>query len=161
MTLNRWDQGRAIIDRLLNEGRLERIEPSRDHARALIEQAKQAASSSAVLSQTEDTITAFGAAYDAARKALTAILANQGLRPGGGEGGHAVLREAVLAQLEPPPQPIIRAFGWMRQVRNSSSYPAPNAPVAARADVEEGLRVARAIIQIAEKVVPVMPVYGR
>jgi HEPN domain-containing protein len=104
MILNRWEQGRSSIDKLLSQGRLERIEPNRDHAYALIEQARRATSSASVLSATEDTIAAFNAAYDAARKALTAILVNEGLRPGGGEGGHAVLREAVLAQLEPPTQ---------------------------------------------------------
>ena len=72
-----------------------------------------------------------------------------------------MLREAVLAQLESPTQLSIRAFGWMRQVRNSSSYPEPNAPVADRADVTEAIRAALEVIKVAEKVVPVMPVYGR
>ena len=161
MILNRWEQGRSSIDKLLSQERLERIEPNRDHAYALIEQARRATSSASVLSATEDTIAAFNAAYDAARKALTAILVNEGLRPGGGEGGHAVLREAVLAQLEPPTQLSIRAFGWMRQVRNSSSYPEPNAPVADRADVTEAIRAALEVIKVAEKVVPGMPVDGR
>jgi putative NADPH-quinone reductase len=49
----------------------------------------------------------------------------------------------------------------MRQVRNSSSYPEPNAPVADRADVTEAIRAALEVIKVAEKVVPVMPVYGR
>ena len=115
------DQGRTEIDRLIAQGRLERVAPNQEHARALVEQARRVVRSAAGLASTDDTITAFTAAYDAARKALTAILANQGLRPGRGEGGHAVLREAVLAQLEPPRQPAVRAFGWMRQTRNAGA----------------------------------------
>lgn len=123
MSVARWEQGRADIDRLITQGRLERVTPNQQHAQVLLEQARKAIQSAAVLATTDDTITAFTAAYDAARKALTAILVNQGLRPGNGEGGHAVLREAVLAQLEPPHQPAVRAFGWMRQIRNRSAYP--------------------------------------
>ncbi len=113
------------------------------------------------LATTDDTITAFTAAYDAARKALTAILVNQGLRPGGGEGGHAVLREPVLAQLEPANQPAVRAFGWMRQIRNSSAYSEPDGATATNREVADAIDAAHAIIQVAESVIPVMPVYGR
>lgn len=161
MSVNRWEQGRAEIDQLIAQGRLERVSPNREHAEGLIDQARKAVHSATVLATTDDTITAFIVAYDAARKALTAILVNQGLRPGNGEGGHAVLREAVLAQLEPPQQPAIRAFGWMRQIRNSSAYPEPDRATATVHDVAEGVEAAEAIIRIAAKVIPVMPVFGR
>ena len=46
---------------------------------------------------------AFTLTYDAARTALAAILVNQGLRAGG-QGAHAALLAAVLAQLDPPRQ---------------------------------------------------------
>lgn len=161
MSVTRWEQGRADVDRLIAQGRLERVAPNQQHAQVLLAQARRAVQSAVVLASTEDTITAFTAAYDAARKALTAILLNQGLRPGSGEGGHAVLREAVLAQLEPPSQPAVRAFGWMRQTRNSSAYPQPDRATATDHEVTDGIEAAHAIIQVAEKVIPVMPVYGR
>jgi hypothetical protein len=161
MSVNRWEQGRADIDRLIAQGRLERVAPNQKHAQSLLEQARKAVQSAAALATTEDTITAFMAAYDAARKALTAILVNQGLRPGSGEGGHAVLREAVLAQLEPPNQPAVRAFGWMRQIRNSSAYPEPDGPTATDREVADGIDEAHTIIRVATMVIPVMPVYGR
>ncbi|MDR0782817.1 MAG: HEPN domain-containing protein [Propionibacteriaceae bacterium] len=161
MEVTRWEQGRAEIDQLLNQGRLERVSPNRDHAIALIEQAHKAILSAELLAGTDDTITAFLAAYDAARKALTAVLANQGLRPTGGEGGHAVLREAVLAQLEPPPRKDLRAFGWMRQVRNNSAYPDPERKTATPEELKDAITAAKAIITVAEAVIPVMPVYGQ
>ena len=153
MSVTRWEQGRADIDRLITQGRLERVTPNQQHAQVLLEQARKAIQSAAVLATT--------AAYDAARKALTAILVNQGLRPGNGEGGHAVLREAVLAQLEPPHQPAVRAFGWMRQIRNRSAYPEPDGATATDREVTDAMEAAHAIILVAAKVIPVMPVYGR
>jgi len=126
MAITRWEQGRADIDRLLTQGRLERVTPNQKHAQV-----------------------------------LTAILINQGLRPNSGEGGHAVLREALLAQLEPPNQPAVRAFGWMRQTRNISSYPVPDGATATEREVTDGIEAARAMIEVATKVIPVMPVYGR
>ena len=160
MEIIRWEQGRAVIDGLIEQGRLGRVAPNRAHADALLEQATQALKSARTLADTEDAITAFAAAYDAARKALTAILANQGLRPVGGEGGHAVLREAVLAQLEPPRQEAVRGFGWMRQVRNRSAYPEPSSPTATGSQVAEGIDAAAAMIEVARAVIPAMPVYG-
>jgi hypothetical protein len=68
---------------------------------------------------------AFSLAYDAACKALTAILANQGLRPRGSTGGHTVLLDVVLAQLDPPLGNDLREFDWMRHLRNDSAYPVP------------------------------------
>lgn len=82
--------------------------------------------------------------YDAARKALTATLVNQGLRAGG-DGAHAVLLEAVLAQLDPPLGAIFRPFAWMRPLRNHAQYPAPEHPVARAEDVEEAMPTASAM----------------
>ncbi len=161
MSITRWEQGRTEIDALLAQGRLERVAPNQGHALALLEQARRAIQSAELLAGTDDALTAFVAAYEGARKVLTAILANQGLRPGDGDGGHAVLRQAVLAQLEPPAQPAVREFGWMRQLRNRSVYPEPDAPVATATDVTKGLAAAKGMVQVAEAVVPVMPVYGR
>lgn len=83
MSVTRCEQGRADIDRLIGQSRLERGAPNREHAQALVEQARKALQFATVLAATDDAITEFTAAYDAARKALTAILVNQGLRPGG------------------------------------------------------------------------------
>ena len=97
--------------------------------------------------------------YDAARKALTAILANQGLRPKGSEGGHAVLLDVVLAQLDPPLGRALREFDWMRRLRNDSAYPSPERKVASAPDVQDALPAADQIIEIAATVIEQMPVY--
>jgi hypothetical protein len=77
-------------------------------------QARLDLSSARILIDT-NPIGAFMLAYDATRKALTAILANQGLRPIASEGGHAVLLDVVLAQLDPPLGDDLREFDWMRR----------------------------------------------
>lgn len=100
----------------------------------------------------------FTLAYDAARKALTAILVNQGVRAGG-DGAHAVLLEAVLAQLDPPLGVTFRPFSWMRPQRNHTQYPAPEHPVARAEDVEEAMPAAKAVIDAAAKVIDQMPAY--
>jgi hypothetical protein len=102
---------------------------------------------------------AFALTYDAARKALTAILANQGLRPRGSEGGHAVLLDVALAQLDPPLGSALREFDWMRRLRSDSAYPSPDRKVASAPDVEDALPAAERIIEIAATVVEQMPVY--
>ena len=91
-----------------------------------------------------DPAGAFALAYDSARKALTAILVNQGLRAGG-DGTHAVLLEAVRAQLDPPLGPTFRPFGWMRPLRNHTEYPSPDHPSASAEDVHEAVPAATAI----------------
>jgi hypothetical protein len=38
--IERWEQGRDVIDRLLEQGRLERIPPNRDLADSYLDQAR-------------------------------------------------------------------------------------------------------------------------
>jgi HEPN domain-containing protein len=88
-------------------------------------------SSARILATTEDAAAAFVTAYDAARKSLSAMLAVQGLRARGGDGGHRVLSELMQAQL-PRHRRILREFDWMRHKRNDTQYPDPDKPTAQR-----------------------------
>lgn len=156
--LLRWNQGRTTIDALIDQQRLVLVEPNRDHAMAMIEQARTHLVSARSL-RVADPIGAFNLAYDAAKKSLAAILANEGIRAAGGEGGHAVLLQVALAQLDPPKGAQLREFTWMRQLRNDSSYPSPETPVATADDVTDALPAAAAILDIAVAVIPQMPRY--
>jgi hypothetical protein len=122
----RWQQGRDVVDGLLARGRLTRVTPNRALAETLLAQSRAHLASSASVVQW-DPAGAFTLVYDAARKALTAILVNQGLRAGG-DGAHVVLLEAVMAQLDPPLGAVFRPFSWMRPLRNHTQYPAPEHP---------------------------------
>jgi hypothetical protein len=154
----RWEQGRASIDALVAEGRLQRVHPNRELADLMVAQALvhlQSARTVAVV----DPVGSFQLTYDAARKALAAILVNQGLRPTGGGGGHAVLLTAVRAQLHPPLGTDLAPFDWMRRTRNDSEYPTADAPVASREDLDEAMPATERIIEIATHVLPTMPVF--
>jgi len=121
-------------------------------------QARLDLSSARILIDT-NPVGAFMLTYDAARKALTAILANEGLRPIGSEGGHAVLLDVALAQLDPPLGDDLREFDWMRRLRNDSAYPSPERNVASAADVADALPAAERILEISARMVEQMPVF--
>jgi len=107
-------------------------------------------SSARILATTEDTAAAFVTAYDAARKSLTAMLAVQGLRTRGGNGGHRVLSELMQAQL-PQHRRTVREFDWMRQKRNHTQYPDPDNPTATAKDVTDGIAAAQRIVELGER----------
>lgn len=153
----RWEQGRTTIDALLADRRLERVAPSRELADALVDQAQRHLATAAG-SVSADPTGSFQLAYDAARKALAAVLANQGLRSRG-EGAHAVLLTAALAQLDPPMGRDLRQFDWLRRTRNSAEYPMPETPPIMSGDANDALPLSQAIVAIAERVIPNMPVY--
>ena len=75
----RWDQGRGTIEAMLGSGALEQVPASREHADLLLAHARQHLASARVIAAT-DPEGGYAMVYDAARKALSAVLANQGLR---------------------------------------------------------------------------------
>jgi len=96
--------------------------------------------------------------YDAGRKALWAILANQGLRPTT-QGGHLAVYHAVKAQLDPPMGQQLRPFDRMRRQRHDAEYPQIDTPELHPDDIRDDLPKIRAIVDIAERVVDNMSVY--
>lgn len=151
----RWDEGRATVDRMLLDGRLQRVSPSRDYANELMAKAdRKLASAVGLLDSDPDT--AFTVAYDASRFALTAILAVQGLRPKT-DGGHIAVHEALLAQF-PSMASRLRPFDRLRRTRNDRQYPALGALDIARADVEDDIELAKDLIEFARPLIAEMPV---
>jgi hypothetical protein len=96
----RWEQGRTPVERMLADGELQRVPASRGQAERLLAQARVHVASALKVCD-EDPPGGYALAYDGARKALTAILENEGLRPTT-RGGHLAVLEAVRAQLDPP-----------------------------------------------------------
>lgn len=155
--INRWERGRAQIDQLIQQGRLTRVTANRDLAESHLAQASIHLTAAATVRDL-DPAGAFTLTYDAARLALVSLLVNQGLKPRG-EGAHAVLLEAAIAQLEPPRQTEIREFDWMRRLRNDTQYPDIDRPSANVDDVDQAIPAARAIVDRATRLVEVMPPY--
>lgn len=150
----RWQQGRARIEQLLAAGELQRIHPSRPQADRLIEQARAHLASAAAICD-DDPPGGYALTYDAARKALTAVLENQGLRPTT-LGGHVAVYEAVRAQLDPPMGKMLRPFARMRRLRHDAEYPPANAPELTTDDVRGDLGNAQAIVDLAVRVLDQM-----
>jgi len=145
----------TVIDQMLVRGQVTRVAPNREQSDRLVTQAEAHLRSAQLLRDT-DTAGAFVLAYDAARKALTAILVNQGLKTRG-EGAHALLAEAVASQLASALD--LTGFGWMRTTRNATEYGSDRHPGATAADVDEAVEMATAILQRAVRVLDHMYPY--
>lgn len=155
----RWEQGRTAIDQLLANRRLERIPANRELADVYLEQARAHLRTSTAVQGT-DPVGEFQLAYDAARKALAALLVTQGLRPTH-SGGHISVYDAIMAQFDPPLGDVFRPFGWMRPLRNDSEYPSVDKPVAAAADAHAGRTAASAMVDAATRLLDELPAYGK
>lgn len=150
----KWNQGRATVDRLIADGELQRVPPSREHADQLLAQARKDLVSAELLSRSNPK-RGYESLYDAARMALTAVLENQGLRPTS-QGGHIAPYAAVTAQLDPPMGTVLRPFDRMRRTRNRSEYPSFTTPEVTADNVTADLSAARAIVEICEGVLDEM-----
>lgn len=150
----RWNQGRATIDKLIADGELQRVPPSREHADQLLAQARRDLASAELLRDSNPN-RAYESLYDAARMALTAVLENQGLRPTS-RGGHIAPYTAVAGQLDPPMGAVLRPFDRMRRTRNRSEYPSFTTPELTSDNVMTDLSAATAIVEICENVLDEM-----
>ncbi|MCL2848989.1 MAG: hypothetical protein FWE61_02940 [Micrococcales bacterium] len=136
---------------------VETVAPSREHAdRLLVQAARHLANAQA--SAHDDPEGAYGTLYDAGRKALWAILANQGLRPTT-RGGHIAAYDVVCAQLDPPLGSQLRPFDRMRRQRNIAEYPTPDTPDLSAEAVLADVPKIQTIVEIAERVLDDMSVY--
>jgi hypothetical protein len=150
----RWQQGRAAIEQMLIGGELERIPADRVQADRLLRQARTHLVSAKGICGW-DPPGGYALAYDAARKALTAVLANQGLRPTS-RGGHLAVYQAVRAQLDPPMGKVLRPFNRMRLRRHDAEYPPVDAPELTPEDVQDDLGNAQTMIDLADRVLDQM-----
>ncbi|MFC5802534.1 hypothetical protein [Streptomyces formicae] len=155
--MTRWNQGRSTVDALMARGGLERVPASRQAAEAELVRSRTHVGSARQLAAT-DPEGAYTLAYDAARRALAAVLQNQGLRATS-RGGHTVIYEAVRAQLDPPLGSVLRPFNRMRARRNEVEYRSSEAPTVTPAEVAADLAKVEALIELAEKTIPNMARY--
>lgn len=150
-----WGQGRATVDQMLASGQLERVPPNRLAAHALLDKARTHLQSAAALAAS-DVELAYDALHVANRKALTAVLLVQGLRPTR-DAGHTGVFEAVRAQFHPPLGPTLTPYTRIRRARNAGDY-LDELPATAD-DVAADLPLCRAIVDMAVEVVDQMPPY--
>ena len=150
----RWQQGRDAVEAMIARRELEPVPASRDHADLLLSQARRHLASAGAIAE-DDPAGAYQLLYDGARKALAAVLENQGLRATS-RGGHIAVREAVSAQLDPPLGVVLRPFDRMRRRRNQVEYPSAAAPAITAEEVTRDLPKVEEILAVAVKVLDEM-----
>lgn len=150
-----WGQGRATVDKMLASGQLERVPPNREASDALLAKASTHLLSAATLAAS-DVDLAYDALHSANRKALTAVLLVQGLRPTR-DAGHTGVFEAARAQLHPPLGQTLAPYTRIRRARNAGDY--QDELPATVDDIAADLPLCRAIVDMAVKVVDQMSPY--
>ena len=143
--MTRWARGEAEIEQLLRRRELEHITGAAADGRPLLRQANTTAATAATLVQA-DAHSAYILAYDAARFACTALLAQQGLRPTT-SGGHTAVATAVQAQFGPG----FRPFATMRRRRNELEYPHTPGETATTDEAKQAITDTASLITAADQ----------
>lgn len=148
-----WARGRATVDRMLAEGKLEHISGAAadgttwiDSASALLDSARR--------EETRNPEAALVLAYDAARKASTALLVQQGLRPRS-TGHHVTVEHVVRAQFGGP----FGAFGALRRRRSEVEYPQRPGDDIEAAEAADAIIAAAHIVDAATALRPQLRMY--
>jgi HEPN domain-containing protein len=144
----RWSAGEAAVERLLTAGHIERVQGAQADGESWLERARRGLDAARVLAESAPDSSVI-LAYDAARQACVALLAQQGLRPTTA-GGHYSIEEVIRAQFGPS----LRAFGGLRRRRNELEYPLYPTEQASTAEAAETLKSAAEIIDSAAKLLP-------
>jgi len=135
--MSRWQRGEAAVEQLLRHRELEQVTGATADGAPLLAQAGRTAATAASLVQA-DAYSAYVLAYDAARFACIALLAQQGLRATT-SGGHYAVERTVRAQFGEG----FRPFADLRRRRNELEYPRLPADTATADEAEQAVEVAR------------------
>lgn len=139
----RWTRGEAVVEALVAAGDLQKLTGGAADGSRLMSRAHVTLETARTVVD-RDPDSAFVLAYDAARQALTALLAQQGLRPTS-KGGHIAVERAVREQFGLG----FRQFGALRRRRNELEYPERPGDDATSEEAAEGIDRADEIVAAA------------
>ncbi|MDQ1744347.1 MAG: hypothetical protein QOE23_2686 [Pseudonocardiales bacterium] len=140
----RWKRGEAEVETLIAAGDLQKLTGAAANGARLLKKAVVTLETARSVVE-RDPDSAYVLAYDAARQALTALLAHQGLRPTT-RGGHYAVEKAAQAQFGPG----LRTFGALRRRRNELEYPERPGDEATSEEAAEAVQHVQAIITAAQ-----------
>lgn len=146
--MTRWTRGEAEVEQLIARRDLEPVTGAAAAGMPLLEQARRTAATAASL-VSADAHSAHVLAYDAARFACIALLAQQGLRATS-SGGHYAVEQAIRAQFGDG----FRPFGALRRRRNELEYPHLPADSATAEEAEQAAQTAQSLIAAAGALLP-------
>jgi hypothetical protein len=141
----RWGAGEATIEQLLAQGHLERVQGAQANGESWLDRGRQALEAARLIAKAAPD-SSIVLAYDAARQACVALLAQQGLRPTTA-GGHKAVDDAIRAQFGSH----LRAFGGLRRRRNELEYPDYPTEKADADEATEALQTAGELIDAAAR----------
>jgi hypothetical protein len=149
----KWMRGQDTVDALLAAGHLELVTgaeadgtPWLVSAQALLESARRETDA--------NPEAAYGLAYDAARKASTALLAQQGLRTKTG-GHHVTVEQVVRAQFGGP----FDGFGALRRRRSEIEYPRRPGDTIEASEAAAAISATELIVDAAQRLQPELDLY--
>jgi len=151
----RWERGEAEVEQLIARGELEPVAGAAADGSPLLEQARRTAVTAAGL-VSADPYSAYVLAYDAARFACIALLAQQGLRATT-SGGHYAVEQSVRAQFGDG----FRPFGVLRRRRNELEYPHLPADTATSEEAEHAAGTAQRLIAAASQLLPQLSLFSQ
>jgi HEPN domain-containing protein len=142
-----WPRGLAKIEKEMERlGYLERMVPNPQAVQEWIDDASRHLRSATRLAD-DDPRLAYAACHDAIRKALTALLAQRGLRPKGGEGGHVrIIEWGAVALAADVDGDILDALDLIRRQRHVAEYGELASQVIGSPEVVEAIRVADQVV---------------
>jgi hypothetical protein len=152
--VTKWPRGEAEVEQLLRRRELERITgAAADGAPLLVQAARTITTAGGLVGS--DPHSAYVLAYDAARFACVALLAQQGLRATS-SGGHYAVEQAVRAQFGSG----FRPFGGLRRRRNELEYPHHPADTATEDEAGRAIEVAHQLIRAAEALIDQLSLFS-
>lgn len=149
----KWTRGQETVDRLLAEGRLELVTGAAADGTTWLVSA-QALLLSAKRENGHNPEAVYVLAYDAARKASTSLVAQQGLRTKS-TGHHVTVEQVVRAQFGGP----FDAFGALRRRRSEIEYPQRPGDDIEPAEAVRAISAAGLILAAAAQLRPQLNVY--
>lgn len=143
----RWSQGEAEIEQLVARRHLEPVRGARADGTPWLDKARRRlATARAIIA--DDPESAFVLAYDAARFAGEALLAQQGLRPTQ-VGGHLAVTDAVRAQFGGP----LAGLATLRRRRNELEYPTFPGERVEMTEAEGAINTAEVLLEAADRLI--------
>lgn len=151
--MSRWTIGEAEIERLLTDKKLQQVHGGQANGEHLIEKATRTLATASRVAA-DDPDSAYVPAYDAARYAGTALLAQQGMRPTT-SGGHYAVELALRFQFGAE----FRTFGVMRRRRHELEYPSGPGENTTTPEAAEAIEDAHGLLAAATHLLPTLGLF--
>jgi hypothetical protein len=148
-----WEKGSGTIARMLADQELQQVQGGQANGGPFLDKANRTITTAAHIVE-DDPESAYTLAYDAARFAGVALLAQQGLRPTT-RGGHLAIDEALRAQFGG----TFKAYRTLRIRRNELEYPAYPGELVEIDEVRTAVSQAKQVIEAANQLLPRLGFY--